>query len=226
MTTSNKLQQLEIVIRPDDSIFPDLSAYVILFACMGVAVNVHTHGAPPKGPGSFGTIHAGNLDGEIHVILDGILDTALRTSSLPSIGLRFAQKQPVNPSPLGWSSGFQKAIEHIGQSFFLNFYERWSDRVRNACKLKQLKSWPSAWQFAWVVRNALAHDGCIFFKDSKAPAISWRGLSFAPSNNGDRLLHARITTGDLLVLALEMQDELTDLGLSKVASRGIANPPM
>jgi hypothetical protein len=64
--------------------------------------------------------------------------------------------------------------------------------------------WPEPWNFARVVRNALAHGGTINIENPSAPPITWKSITYSPANNGTEILFQDMTFVEIVILMGEM----------------------
>ncbi|MBB4132272.1 hypothetical protein [Xanthomonas sp. 3075] len=90
-----------------------------------------------------------------------------------------------------------------GQALGTNYFERNKVFVQKKYGVEQ-KYWPEVWQFAAVVRNAMAHGGEVHFLNPKAMPVEWKGVRYSPIDNGRKLLHHDLWPGDLMDLISEM----------------------
>ncbi|ALU91518.1 hypothetical protein Hrubri_4373 [Herbaspirillum rubrisubalbicans M1] len=97
---------------------------------------------------------------------------------------------------------------NLGQSLGTNYFERNQPAVKAKFGDKA-KTWPDVWNFGRVVRNAMSHRGEITFTSPNADPVSWKGLTYSPSDNGRRILHTDIWPGDLFDLIIEMDSCLS-----------------
>lgn len=97
---------------------------------------------------------------------------------------------------------FQQKI--IGAAFS-NFFE--SNRDKIEAKFGNTSSWPNEWNFGRIIRNAYSHGGEIYFSNSSAPAVSWRGITYSPSDNG-KSIHLDIYLPEIIELMKDMQNFL------------------
>jgi hypothetical protein len=74
-------------------------------------------------------------------------------------------------------------------------------------------TWPTLFNFAFIVRNFLVHNGGrVNFDNINAPPVSWYALTYAPSDNGKRCIGIDLIMGDLIILLFEVSNELDRLG--------------
>lgn len=72
--------------------------------------------------------------------------------------------------------------------------------------------WPPVANFCRVARNAIVH-GRINIKSQTAPEVSWRGVKISHLSDGKNLFDTElISLGDLIVIMLELDAELEELG--------------
>jgi len=116
-----------------------------------------------------------------------------------------ASRQTVGPLALG---ALGHLLEGFGQVLATNYFERNRPHIEQKFGTDPNSSWPSAWNFARVVRNAMAHGGAITFLSQTSPPVSWKGLSYSPANNGKNILHTDLWPGDLLDLIRDMDTHL------------------
>ena len=79
---------------------------------------------------------------------------------------------------------------------FVTFYE---NNYNHFEKLfgKKYNLWPDAWRMAWVVRNAMSHNGNIYFKDLNTSPINWNVVTISHlDQNKDK-----IATGKKVLLS-------------------------
>lgn len=96
---------------------------------------------------------------------------------------------------------------------YLLFYEQHVPYIR---KLHggDTKKWPQIFQFAWSLRNGIAHHGGnINFTNCNYPAVSWHTLSNSPADNGKPIFSEdRFGPGDLFMFLFDMSDALDAAG--------------
>lgn len=112
---------------------------------------------------------------------------------------------PTEPLKLGSVGGL---LHTMGQALGTNYFERYVGIIKSHCGDDPC-GWPSVWNFARVVRNAMAHGGRIHFTSPNAKTVAWRGLSYGPSENDRHILHVDLWPGDLFDLLIEMDAELS-----------------
>ncbi len=98
---------------------------------------------------------------------------------------------------------------YIFSPVFLDFYERYLDQAEQ--KFGKFKStpdkWPDSWQFAWVIRNAIAHNYKIYFKEEDPKPTTWLGITISKDEQGIPLENL-FNFADLIVLLFAMEKDL------------------
>ncbi|MBB5047928.1 hypothetical protein HNR60_002685 [Rhodopseudomonas rhenobacensis] len=96
-------------------------------------------------------------------------------------------------------------LEHfifsLGQSILTTFVE--NQKPFLTATYGKVANWPSVWNFARVVRNAMAHGGKIRI-DDKAQ-VQWQRLSYSEADNGKPIINIDLWPADLFILIKEME---------------------
>jgi len=92
----------------------------------------------------------------------------------------------------------------LAQSMITSFFESQKEEMRR--KYLRSEVWPPVWNFARVIRNAMAHDGKVRINDSTK--VSWKSVSYSNFDNGRIIVNVDIWPGDFFFLMREMQDLL------------------
>lgn len=95
-------------------------------------------------------------------------------------------------------------LEGYGQVLGSNFFERHRTAIESRFGSNPHTDWPTVWNFARVVRNAMSHKGAIRIDNANAPAVGWKGLSYSYADNGRTILHVDLWPGDLIDLIVEL----------------------
>lgn len=93
-------------------------------------------------------------------------------------------------------------MQTFGQALATSFFEGHRNAIDG--KFGNIATWPPVWNFARVVRNAMSHGGVINIQNPNAAPVHWNGLTYAPADNGRRILHTDLWPGDLMDLLIEM----------------------
>jgi hypothetical protein len=95
---------------------------------------------------------------------------------------------------------------------FLQFYEQHRPFAQSTLG-EDTKLWPQTFQFAWAMRNAIAHHGSLLnFTNPSYHPVTWNGISYSPADNGKPILGPHFTVGDLLLFMGDFSNELDTLG--------------
>lgn len=140
------------------------------------------------------------VDEEMRTAIDG------RTTDFIVVGKHPTEQRPGSTSTAGLEPTFRRIFD---TEFFL-YYERFAPWLRHRTARKPV-DWPAPWNFAWVVRNAIVHDGHIRIDDPSVAPVEWGGVSVDPSSNGNTLSDF-LSLGDRFALMLEMDAALDALG--------------
>jgi hypothetical protein len=89
------------------------------------------------------------------------------------------------------------------ESAFVRYFESLRPTIE-ANHTADPQQWPSALNFARVVRNAFAHGGQITFRSLTAPGVSWRSLTYTPADNGRQILYQDMTAVEIILLMQDM----------------------
>lgn len=190
---------------------PFVLDFVVALASVGSYINVY-HGMPvttfapivlPTGP-QYPTISiAGSASGRTieFVPHDVLQDVLVANSRSPAIGYveRFSFSQIAGVS----TSAMAETIEGLAQAMFTRYWETNLPAIVAVHGMRKGGNWPPVLQFAAIVRDAMSHGGKLHLFPSVAPATHF-GLTYAPTQNGRRILHNDLTSADLFVLMLEI----------------------
>lgn len=120
---------------------------------------------------------------------------------------------PKRPEPDGIPIlGVHSLSVRVVTAMFSLFAERANDWLRSTNSSYQ--KWPPVSNFARVIRNAIVHGGTLNATSPTSPVVSWRGLTYSHQNAGRQIINTGtdLSHGDLIVLMLELELELNDLG--------------
>lgn len=182
--------------------FLDFLSY--LTAAVGIAHTLHSvHGASSK-YSTADTARFSSRQGaaEWHwAPAFAVID--LSSNFLPtSIHLqRFDADQPESDAHLNLGA-MESLLATFSQALATNYYERHLPIIRT--KFGAIKHWPPVWNFARVIRNAMAHGGKISILHPNDPPGRWKGVHYTISDNGRDILANDLWPGDLFDLIIEM----------------------
>jgi hypothetical protein len=99
----------------------------------------------------------------------------------------------------------QRLMGSIYEHAFVAYFERVRDRI--AARYGATRSWPDTFDFGRVVRNAFAHGDTVNIDRGSREGSEWRGCRYTSAENGRQVLYNDLSSGDLTLLMLEI-DEL------------------
>jgi len=197
-----------LIVLNTHKCFDDIAIYLISLVSLALTGEIYVTGKASK----YGLDHVASMDGKaigkrLTFYPSTVLDPFYK-QKWPS-QLRFDVKPVTIPAnqnlPLGV---FEKPLYAIGQSMFINYFERYRPTIGNTYGAKKPYKWPAEWNFARVVRNAISHNGMINFESQSSKPVSWKGLVYDPKDNGKRIIFTDLWMADLIYLMLEMDSYL------------------
>lgn len=203
-------------LKASDGCFDDFYSLLVAIASLATAAQWHTSGTVDFKPGETIALECKHLsDREVHLPLSGPVQSALAGVIPQLIQISVKQRNPTPPSYRTKTSGFATAVETIFQPFFVNFYERYSDEILAKYGSIDMDA-PPVWQMGWVVRNAVSHNGCVYFRNPAHQPVRWQRLVLSPQDNGKKLFYGIFSAADLIVMMLEMEEERAGFSLNKI----------
>lgn len=97
-------------------------------------------------------------------------------------------------------------FQTFAQALATNYFERYRHQIKQS--YGGISHWPSVWNFARVVRNAMAHGGRISILNEDEKPVTWKGLTYSYADNGRDILRTDLWPGDLFDLIQEMDAAL------------------
>jgi hypothetical protein len=138
----------------------------------------------------------------------GPVQTALRNQYPDRIEVEF---RPGRADPTKFSVKTEKyASVMLGLfcAIFIDFHATYTKRLETHVG-DDVAKWPEPWQFANVVRNAMAHGGTINYGQRKnVPTVTWHHISYGASDKGRLVVGGDFSLADILLLMFEMRDAL------------------
>jgi hypothetical protein len=196
-----------VTIQPNDRLFDTIIHLLTLTACVSVATNAVGLQRYVEVPESI--FPSRHFDVAIHIPTLGPIESALADQRPSRIEI-FLKKSPTLPSQ---SSGSSEALfpllGFVASIVFVNFYEANLSWLQTNFT-KEAKNWPTLFAFCRVIRNFIAHRGCVDFYPNAKPA-SWRHISYSPSDQGRRVIGTEFQYPEILLLMIEMSEELDRL---------------
>lgn len=196
--------------RSKHRFFDGLASFLAGIASVGIAFEVQAkHPARPYAPTDYLSLEGAKaVSGrEFRFYPKNLLDT-LSANGWPNDlvieELQLSRQPPHHPV---WLSGLVGVHGSLISSTFVKYFED----HRPSIELKFGKDpycWPSCWNFARVVRNALSHGGVVNFVNSSAKPVSWMTLTYSPMENGRPLLYNDMTSVELILLLEDMDAQI------------------
>lgn len=191
------------------------NALCIIYSSLGLAIEVAAYGqTQPDNPGS-----ANFWCAQAKVVFrlprsHAVLQAAYANKLPAYVEIEIAQEpmQSSNPND-PQTKGFMNVAHAAIQAFFIEFFEQYDEWLFRNVGPDPKNDWPMVWRFAYMVRNAIVHNGKISF-NRKEPPVAWYGLSYEYKDNGTELIGVGkpLYIGDLFLLMLEMSDALDSYG--------------
>ena len=195
-----------IYYKSQHRFFDSLVAFTASIASLGIALPAKANGnSSGYSPSDYLTL-TGNpkISGiEFRFFPKNIL-SALVNNTWPS-GVVF-EEYPINLAPNTLQlnlTGLQRVHGAMISNAFVKYYED-NKLLVEGMYTTDRQNWPSVLNFGRVIRNALAHKGCINFTNPNAAAVTWRSLTYSPLDNGRSILYHDLTAVELIFLMEEM----------------------
>jgi hypothetical protein len=164
-------------------------------------------------PAEYIALSSLQFEASVSLPLLGPFLSAMRNESLSAIKVLIGHKSVESPTgEVEYDTyGFGSLLKRVNAVIFSSFYESVSPWLE-ANLSTNVYAWPAVCNFGRVVRNAIAHRGHIHFKSPTAPPVTWHHLSYGPADTGKSIIGTELGLGDLFLISLEMDAELTALG--------------
>jgi len=195
------------IIRSRDNYFDDVANFVITLVSLTLAAELYVTGTAAR----YATNHRIQLDAKQagrrlliypHTLLNEVF--ALRWPSK----LSFEEERIHTPSDAVLKLGaLERPPYALEQSMYVNYFERQRPSLE-AKYGENITGLPEDWNFARVVRNSVAHGNAVFFHNSRAKSVSWRGPTYAPTDNRRRVMNGELWAADLIYLMMDMDGHL------------------
>jgi hypothetical protein len=196
---------MEIIkIGKNSLLYPEINSMVIIFAALCISINYKNNGTEIK-PGEYATIECLSLNKCVCLPVYGPVEAVIDNKK-PDL-IEITVMDFCKPSQRIVEFEFIETSKYLISPFFITFYERCYDTAKKKFGVNY-SSWPDSWRMAWVVRNSLSHNGCIYYKDLKTPSVTWKGISISPSDQDKPLLYKYYSIGDLVILMIDMEKDL------------------
>jgi hypothetical protein len=191
-------------LTPADGFFDDAVVYFVAFQSFVHSTEIYNAGVAVKWPdndvASFDAKQVGmRLSWAPTLLMNDICANRMPSS------LKFVEavQEPIATDAVLNLGAIDPLLYSFGQAMITNYFERQLKNIERTFS-KDRSRWPAVWNFGRVVRNSMSHGGRIFFENKKAPAVSWRQLSYSPADNDRVILHRDLWPADLIYLLRDM----------------------
>jgi hypothetical protein len=210
MEISKTIKMIEL--KPNHLCFESIRNLSIQMQAFSIGIEYVLTGTIQRVPGQVYGIDGKIVKADLTLPIFGPIESLIKNQNIKCIQVRIKTQTASDfvPSHDVSSNPVVATITNILTPIFVTFYEQFFIEAQNKFGGKNYDSWPSSWRMGWVVRNALSHNGCVYFKSSNVPPIKWREAEISPlTHQGMRLLHNIFSGGDLLFLMFDMEMDLT-----------------
>ncbi|CAN5320548.1 hypothetical protein BH11PSE10_BH11PSE10_13760 [soil metagenome] len=188
------------------TLYEDVNVLLIAIAGLATAATVHVDGKANFNAGDYVTIEGRHLDLRVRLPIHGPVEAALGNRKPDVIELEAVAGRDIERVYAVVTAGFADYVDRLFLPFLVAYFERHRHHITAKYKADRL-AWPSSWQMGWAVRNAASHGGIAFDQPTRK-SVSWRGLTFGPSDEPARSLLKLLNGADILLLMFEMSQEL------------------
>lgn len=186
--------------------FDSLVAFTASASSLGIALAAQKNGnSPGFSPNEYVAL-TGNptvAGVEFHFFPHKILSALVGNGWPTTLVL---DEHPINPQPVVHSLNLT-GLQGVHGAMIANAFVKYFEETRTFTEAKystNCQQWPSVWNFGRVIRNALGHKGTIKFDNPNAQPVTWKSLSYSPSDNGKAILYHDVTAVELILLMEDM----------------------
>jgi len=195
-----------IKITKNSKCFSEIDSLIIVVASLAISFEYKLNGFAVYNPGDYAALEGLSSSKIVRLPLYGPVETALNDLKPDLIEITIEDKKPSIQTFQVWTSALQKTINYIFSPYFVIFYENNYSEARQKFGKDFLK-WPASWRMGWVVRNALSHNGKVYFKNLTTPSIDWKGVVISTSQQ-DKPIESILNFTDILLLLFDMESDL------------------
>lgn len=200
-------------MKPGDRLFSPVNDLLIILSAITHASSLMVDGSTHKHPQPTMRLNTKQMGCAYVIPLRGPLEHALAGTTPDRIEIGMTPSATHDNKlhgPKLHTGGLDSVMTHVISPIFITFFERYNDWMTE--NYSDAINWPMTLNFARIIRNAAAH-GKINFRNPRAPAVSWRGLSYSPADNGRQVIGLDIRMGDVLGLMFDANEELNKFGV-------------
>jgi hypothetical protein len=186
--------------------FSEIDSLIIVIASLAISFEYKLNGVAVYNPEDYAVLEGLSSGKMVRLPLHGPVEAALKGLKPDLIEITIEDMKPSTQTYQVNTSALQKTINYIFSPYFVVFYENNYSDARQKFG-KDFSKWPVSWRMGWVVRNALSHNGKVFFKDLTTPSIYWKGVVVSPSQQ-DTPIETILNFTDMLLLLFDMESDL------------------
>lgn len=195
-----------LIINRGDRHYQEIDSLVIIFAALAVSMDYKTNGQSKYNPGDYIVIEGLSSAQMIQLPIYGPIETVIANKKPDVIEITIEDFSPLEGTDGTVTSSLKDTFNYICSPFFLAFYEK-NYSIAQSKYGSNYSNWPASWRMGWVVRNALAHNGKIHFRDMTTQPINWKNASVSPADQGVAL-ESILNFTDILILLFDMENDL------------------
>lgn len=195
------------IYRPADRMFIPARDFATLIASMGIGFQYYYEGRIVANPGDYAAVESSKFPADLHVPISGPIQAAVHQKPIGEIHLTIVPGTAPLSLPTvenGYSSLSRLAISAI----FIYFFENHLPWIKNNFNGPSGEHWPSVLDFARVVRNACSHGGKLAFAKPTSRAVSWRGITYKPTDADKLVIVGDLSMADIIFLMMDVSDVL------------------
>jgi hypothetical protein len=195
------------ITQSRDKCFDDIVNYLLTMIPLTLTAELYTQGfASRYAPNHQAGFDAKQVGKRLIIYPYTLLGEVFPSSWPTTLSMHEEPVQISASAPLNLGV-FEKPLVALGQSMIVNYFER--EHLQIVTKYHQNRiHWPADWNFAWAVRNSAAHNNEVYFRTPSAAPVTWRGLTYAPADNGRKVLYVDLWPADLIYLLMDLDAHL------------------
>ncbi len=189
--------------RSQNNYFDDIANYLITLISITLTAELYIKGAAdiysPNHTVQLDAKQAGKrLSFYPYTLLNDIFKLKWPTTLL------FEEKDvTIDPNAVLNLGPLEKPMYAFEQSMFVNYFERYRPEIETHYG-NNTSGWPNDWNFGRVVRNSFVHGGVLDIRNPSAAPVHWRGLTYSPADNGNKVMNHDLWAADIIYLLMDM----------------------
>jgi hypothetical protein len=190
-----------------DKCFDDIANYLVTFISLTLTTELYVQGyASPYAPNHQAKFDAKQV-GKRLILYPHTLLNEMFASRWPTRLVVVEEPVQLSASASLDLDVFERPLIALEQSMIVNYFERERPQIETRYH-PDPAHWPADWNFARVVRNSAAHNNEVCFRTSSAAPVTWRALTYAPADDGRKVLHGDLWPADLIYLLMDLDAHL------------------